>query len=294
MNEITQQDDLVTQCPSPESWSTSTTRQRVPTDFGEIVVRIGGNEQKPVMVFWPSLGLDASMWSYQFEHFAPRYRIVLIDPPGIGKSAPLRQPISVADSVICLRQILDALHIETCIVVGNSWGSLTAAVFAANYPKRLLAAVITNGTAAAPTPEIKAQMTDLVANLGQCDTAPDWLLSAIQHSFASDNHNPELMAYLRQVLHEDPVSIAFAMKGILLGRQDLHPTMRRIRDVPILVIAGEEDRVFDLAQSKSLATSIADSDFVLLPKTGHLAARENPRAVNAAIDTFLKKRLRHR
>jgi 3-oxoadipate enol-lactonase len=101
------------------------------------------------------------------------------------------------------------------------------------------------------------------------------------------------LTYLDRVLREDPVSIAFAMKGILLGREDLHPTMRRIQDVPVLIVAGEADRVFDVAQSKSLAASIAGSDFVLLPKTGDLAPLENPSAVNAAIDGFLKDRLAH-
>jgi 3-oxoadipate enol-lactonase len=67
--------------PVPDGWFTATSEQLVSTDFGQIVVRVGGNEQKPAMVFWPSLGLDGSMWSYQFEHYAPNYRIILIDPP---------------------------------------------------------------------------------------------------------------------------------------------------------------------------------------------------------------------
>jgi 3-oxoadipate enol-lactonase len=278
---------------APDGWLTATRKQKISTDFGELIVRIGGSEPKPVMVFWPSLLLDASMWSYQVEHYAPNYRIVLIDPPGIGESAALRGPINVEESAACLRQILDALRIETCIIVGNSWGSLTAAAFAANFPKRVSAAILTNGTAAPPTSEITAQMTGLVANLEQCDSAPDWLLSAAQQAFASETHRPEFMSYLGHVLREDPVSIAFAMKGILLGREDLHPTMRRISGVPVLVIAGEQDRVFDVAQSKDLAASISGSDFVLLSETGHLAPRENPAAVNAAIDAFLATRLPH-
>ena len=140
-------------------------------------------------------------------------------------------------------------------------------------------------------------MTELAANLEKCDTAPDWLLMATQQAFSGDttqSQNPEFLAYLQRVLHEDPVSISFAMKGILLGREDLHPMMRRVKDVPVLVIAGEQDRVFDIGQSQSLADSITTSNFVLLPKTGHLAPRENPTAVNAAIDTFLKNRLAHK
>jgi 3-oxoadipate enol-lactonase len=286
-------DHAIDHSAAQDGWLMATSKQSVRTDFGEIVVRLGGNQQKPAMVFWPSLVLDSSMWSRQFEHYAPNYRIVLIDPPGIGESTPLRRPISVGDSVTCLRQILDALGIEACIIVGNSWGSLTAAVFAADHPDQLLGAILTNGTAAPPTPELLGQMTGLVANLEQCETMPDWLLEATQQAFSANTPKPEFLTYLERVMREDPVSIAFAMKGILLGREDLHATMRRIRDVPVLVIAGEEDHVFDVGQSRSLADAITGSDFVLLPETGHLAPRENPEAVNAAIDTFLDGRLMH-
>jgi len=151
-------------------------------------------------------------------------------------------------------------------------------VFAADHPNRLLGAILTNGTAAPPTPEILAQATEWVANLEQCETAPDWLLTAAQQAFSAHIPKPEFMEYLGKVLREDPVSIAFAMKNILLGRQDLHPTMRRIRNVPTLVIAGDEDHVFDVEQSRNLAASIAGSDFVLLPKTGHVAPREIQKA----------------
>ena len=276
----------------PEACLAAMPRWTVGTDFGDIVVRTGGNESKPVMVFWPSLLLDSSMWSRQVEHYAPDYRIVLIDPPGIGESAPLRQAMTVADSAACFGQILDSMGIESCIAVGNSWGSLTAAVFAADHPERLDAAILSNGTAAAPTPEILVQMTGMVAELEKCKTAPDWLLAATQQAFSADVPDPEFMAYLCRVLREDPVSVAFAMKNILLGREDLHPTMRRIRDVPVLVVAGDQDHVFDVAQSRSLAASIEGCDFVLLPDTGHLAPRQNPKAVNAAIDAFLAARLK--
>lgn len=284
---------LVVDHATPERWRPGTEERFVTTDFGLLLVRVGGNVHGPTMVFWPSLLLDGSMWRYQFENYAPNYRIVLIDPPGIGKSAPLRRVISVEESATCLRQVLDALHLEKSIIVGSSWGSLTAGALAAREPSRLLAAVMTNGTAAPPTPEITGQMTGLVAGLEQCDTAPDWLGDATKQAFAGELADQRFLTYLDRVLREDPVSIAFAMKGILLGREDLHPTMRRIQDVPVLIVAGEADRVFDVAQSKSLAASIAGSDFVLLPKTGHLAPLENPSAVNAAIDGFLKDRLAH-
>jgi 3-oxoadipate enol-lactonase len=105
----------------------------------------------------------------------------------------------------------------------------------------------------------------------RCSSAPDWLLTAAQQAFSAHTPSPDFLTYLGKVLREDPVSIAFAMKNILLGRKDLHSTMSRIRNVPMLVIAGEEDHIFDVGQSRSLANSISGADFVLLPKTSHLA-----------------------
>ncbi len=291
----TEQADHATNAPAPQGWESTTQEKCVSTSFGLVNVRIGGNESGKVIVFWPSLLLDASMWAYQFQHYAPDYRVVLVNPPGIGKSDPLRRPITVDQSAACLEQIVDGLGIGTFILVGNSWGSLIAVAYAARHPDRLTAAVITNGTAAPPTPEVTSQMTELVSNLERFTTAPDWLLPATQQAFSgptAEADKPEFLSYLGRVLQEDPVSIAFAMKGILLGREDLHPTARLIKDVPFLVLAGEEDRFFSLAEGNSLAGAITGSHFVVLPKTGHLSPRESPELVNAEIDEFFVKSLR--
>jgi 3-oxoadipate enol-lactonase len=58
---------------------------------------------------------------------------------------------------------------------------------------------------------------------------------------------------------------------------------------PVLVIAGEEDRTFPVAETRAVADAIPGSLFKVLPSVGHLAALEGPQAVNAAIDEFLGK-----
>lgn len=49
--------------------------------------------------------------------------------------------------------------------------------------------------------------------------------------------------------------------------------------------------MFDFGQVERMANAIEGSTLVRLPRTGHLAPRENPDAVNAAIDAFLGKRV---
>ena len=57
---------------------------------------------------------------------------------------------------------------------------------------------------------------------------------------------------------------------------------------PVLVVAGDEDRTFPVAETRAMADAIPGSRFVVLPRVGHLAALEAPEAVNAAIDQFLR------
>ena len=120
--------------PAAEAWLTDLPEQHVQTRLGLVSVRVGGKPDGPPMVFWPSLLVDGSMWRYQYEHYAPTHRVVLIDPPGAGKSEPLRRTFDLAECGECLVAILDALEISQCLFVGTSWGALVGSVFAALHP----------------------------------------------------------------------------------------------------------------------------------------------------------------
>ena len=73
----------------------------------------------------------------------------------------------------------------------------------------------------------------------------------------------------------------------MINSTDRHALLRATRDVPILVLAGEEDRRFRVEEARAMADAIPASQFVVLPQAGHLAARESPEAVNREVDAFL-------
>ena len=276
-----------------EAWMTGLPEQRIPTQLGLINVRFGGKPDGPPMVFWPSLLVDSSMWRDQYQHYAPTHRVVLIDPPGAGRSEPLRRTFELAECGDCLVAVLDALGIDRCLLVGTSWGALLGSVFAALYPERLHGAVLINGSATPPSASEVAQMTQLVTALEGMTAMPDWLVGATQSAFAgptAEAGKPEFMDYLRCVLREDPKSVAFAMRSVVIESKDRHALLRTIKDVPVLVLAGEEDRRFPVGEAQKMVDAIPGSVFVVIPQTGHLAARETPDAVNKAIDAFIAKR----
>lgn len=273
-----------------EVWSQGSEERLITTGLGSINVRIGGREDGPAMVFWPSLLMTGSMWRHQYQHYAPTHRVVLVDAPGIGRSTPLSGTITLKQSADCLVEVLDALGIDKCVFVGNSWGSILAGVFAAQRPERLFGAVAANGTASAASVIDKIKLTPLIALLGLHATTPRWFVAVTQSSFAgktAQKGKPDFLNILRCVLDENPKSMALQMRSILLGRDDTHAQLRAIDNVPVLVIAGEEDRQFSVATEKDVASAIRGSRLVVLPGTGHLSALESPDLFNNAVDDFL-------
>ncbi|MFE9062971.1 alpha/beta fold hydrolase [Streptomyces violaceusniger] len=271
-------------------WLEGTAEKLIPTSLGLVNVRVGGRSDGPAMVFWPSLMMDGTMWQHQYEHFAPAHRVVLIDSPGHGKSDALRKIIDLEDCSDALVEILDALDIDKCVLVGNSWGGMLAGVFPAYHPRRTAAAIGINCTASLPTMFESIWATALSTFLSLHAKMPPLAAKAARGAFAgptAEATNPEFVEFTKFVLRDDPKSVAWALRSILIGRKDEHRRLNTIKDVPVLIIAGEEDSQFPVHVVRKMADAIEGSTFRVLQHTAHLAARENPQGVNAEIDAFL-------
>ncbi|HWO65097.1 MAG TPA: alpha/beta fold hydrolase, partial [Umezawaea sp.] len=109
--------------------------QDVPSVLGRIRIRVGG--EGPVIVFWPSLLMDGTMWTAQAEHFAATHRVVLVDPPGHGGSEPLTRLFEFSECARVVAQVLDHVGAADADYVGNSWGGMIGATFAAQFPDRV-------------------------------------------------------------------------------------------------------------------------------------------------------------
>lgn len=263
---------------------------RVPTRLGTVQLRIAG--RGPAMVGWPSLLMDGRLWQAQAEHFGDRYRVIGIDPPGHGGSEALRGGFTMDDCAAVLREILDALDLPDCVLLGNSWGGMMGGVFAAMYPERLRAAVLMNCTAAPVGLRQRFEFLLLAGVLRRTRRVPDWLAQRAVSAFAggtSEREQPEVVARIRATVAEaDPASVHWAIRSVVPHRIDQHARLAAIRK-PVLVVAGAEDRTFPVAETRRMAEAIPGARFEVLPKIGHLAAMEAPGVVNRLVERFLRE-----
>jgi 3-oxoadipate enol-lactonase len=264
--------------------------RRIPTLLGTLAVRAGGDG--PAMVFWPSLLMTGAMWRAQSDHFGTDRTVVLIDPPGHGESGPLARHFTLEECALALTQVLDALGLEDCVLVGNSWGGMMGGVFAALYPQRTRAAVLMNCTASPPGLAQRIEYAALTSVVRAAGKVPAPLVGRAVKAFAgktTERTKPNVVAEIRaSVAAADARSVVWAIESVVARRTDRRPLLRDVRR-PTLVIAGEEDRTFPVAETRAMAAAIPGSTFVVLPKVGHLAALEAPDTVNGAIDAFLKR-----
>ena len=90
-------------------------------------------------------GPGAGCESAHRRFFDPeRYRIVLFDQRGCGRSAPhaVLESNTTWDLVADIERIRERLGIERWLVFGGSWGSTLALAYAQTHPERVLALVV--------------------------------------------------------------------------------------------------------------------------------------------------------
>lgn len=265
-------------------------QQNVSTCLGVLRVRSVGQGQP--IVFWSSLLMSSRMWSAQAQVFSANYRVILIDPPGHGDSQDLTQGFDFAQCAQCVVEVLDALGIRRAHFVGNSWGGMIGGTFAALYPERVGAAVLMNCTASAAGLRHKLEFPVLAAISKLLGGMHGPLMGPVIRAFAgptSQRQRPEVIASIRETVGQCRVnSVAWAVSSVVPKRPDQRTLLGRIR-TPVLVVAGEEDQTFAVAETRAMADAIPGAEFVVMKGTAHLAALENPVEVNALIAAFLAR-----
>lgn len=95
---------------------------------GGAVVSVRECGTGPAIVCLHGIGSGAASWLDTASQLAPRARLVAWDAPGYGESTPLAAQVpTAADYAVRLGGLLDAMKIESCVLVGHSLGALTAA-----------------------------------------------------------------------------------------------------------------------------------------------------------------------
>ncbi|WP_327117840.1 alpha/beta fold hydrolase [Nocardia sp. NBC_01730] len=264
--------------------------QYIPTQLGTVRVRLSGSGD-PILM-WPSLLMDHSLWDAQVDHLSTRFTTIALDPPGHGQSSRLASTFTFDECATCIVQILDALGFERTHVLGNSWGAMVGATFAARHPERVGCSILMNGTASPAPTRQKVEYAALVTIIRMMGGIRPPLTRSVVGAFlgpTSRKTRPATGPLIVDVARrQDAASLVKAVRSVVPLRPDQRDLLATIR-TPTLIIAGREDVTFPPAEVQRMAAVIPNSEFVLIEDAAHLVALEVPDRVNMLIDDFIQK-----
>lgn len=245
--------------------------------------------QGPALCFIHGMGGNSRIWETQYAQFADRYRVIGWDAPGYGESDdwPMGDP-SVADYVVAIGALLDALDVRTSHMVGHSFGGTLMPAVQKAYPERVASMVLAQPVIGSG-PLGAAKQADIIAGR-------ETLLAELGIDAYAQQHAPRSVAATA-----DAVTVAKGIevtswtrpKGHLaqwraMARADI---FQEISDVscPVTVIAGAGDKTASRDVVKRILDAIDGACFVELPDVGHMIYLEHPDRFNRALEDHLAR-----
>ena len=239
----------------------------------------------PVMLV-AGLGGLGGYWAPQISPFARRYRVIVHDHRGTGRSEWSDVAYSVDQMAADTLGLMDALGIERAHFVGHSTGGAIGQIIALEKPERLATLVLAD-----TWPKADAYFrwcfevrTALLRGAG---------LAAYQHAaplflyppWFIDEHAEQIRA--EQVASAQYTTVEIAARridAILAFDREKH--LGRVR-TPTLVIAAKDDILTPAYFSETLAQLIPKSRLVLLERGGHACSRTMAEEFNRHVLEFL-------
>jgi 3-oxoadipate enol-lactonase len=262
----------------------------IDTVLGSVRVKVSGGGD--AMLFWPSLLMTGDMWAAQASHFGTDHQVILVDPPGFGESQKLTAPFTFEDCARCIVDILDGLGVQRTHFIGNSWGGMIGATFAATYPDRIGSAVLMNCTASPAGRRQKIEYGFLLRMAGLLGGIRPPLIRSVLKAFLGPTTfrtRPEVVGFVRDSVERvDMRSGRWAVRSVVPARPDQRPLLSRVT-TPVLVVAGAEDSTFPVSETTTMAEAIPGAAITVLEGVAHLAALENPSLVNELIGDFVSR-----
>lgn len=247
-------------------------------------LRAEGHAGAPAILFLHGIGGSSEAWAPQLAHFGRSWRALAWDMPGYGASAPVAAP-GFAAWAEALDRVVATLGTRP-VIVGHSLGGMILQEWLARRPDGARAAVLSATSPAFGGKDGDFQRRFLADRLGPLDAGRRMadLAPAIVAGLMAQGAPPSARAAAEAAMAAVPPDAYRAALQALVGfdRRDALPAIR----VPVLALAGAEDRTAPPAVMEKMAAKIPGAAFRVLPGVGHLANLEDPAAFDGAIESF--------
>jgi pimeloyl-ACP methyl ester carboxylesterase len=226
---------------------------------------------------------------------AEHYRVIVFDRPGFGHSDRPRNVVwTPAAQAELLHDALHQLGVAQAIVLGHSWGASVAVALGLKYPDLVRGLVLASGYYY-PTfrPDVMVLAIPAIPLVGDvlAHTLSPIVSRLMWRTFLAKIFDPQAVP---KKFDGFPKEMSVRPSQIHAGAAEsalMIPDAFQFSDeytqlnMPVVIIAGEEDRLVDTdTQSSRLHSDVPQSTFHRVPENGHMVHQTSTRAVMAAIN----------
>lgn len=247
-------------------------------------------EGKPLVLIM-GLGLDLTGWMFQTPEFSKKYRVIVFDTRGVGRTDAPDTPYSIEMMADDTAGLLYALGIEKAHILGLSMGGFIAQELALKYPQRVKSLIL--ATTGAIELSLAKYLVDTWVRMAQEGVSREILIRDLLPWIFTEKffENPEQVQMMTDAMLANPYpqpAYAFARQA---AADVEHDTRNRIGQItaPTLVLVGKEDILCPVKLSEELASGIPNAELVVLEGGGHGFFIEITDKFNQAVLDFLAK-----
>jgi pimeloyl-ACP methyl ester carboxylesterase len=247
------------------------------------------------LLFGHSFLWDASMWEPTVEELSANYRCLVPELWGHGRSDPPdSRDYSIEKLAQDMASFLQALEIQSCVIIGLSVGGMWGAHLAVNNPDLVTSLVLMDTYVGAEEQESLSRYLQMMAVSEQAGLIPPPLIEQIVPLFFSPETmetKPELVERLKQRLssiHSEQLSGILAIGRGIFGRNSLLERLNAIT-CPTLVLVGSDDTSMPPHYSSEMVAHLKNAQLEIIPNAGHISNLEQPEIVNAILKQFLER-----
>lgn len=242
---------------------------------------------RPVVLIH-GVGMNQAVWMPQIKPLARHHEVITYDMLGHGASPLPPEPTTLAAYADQLRDLLDALDLESAVVVGHSMGALVAMDFAVRHAERCRALVAMNAVYCRSAQEREAvlQRAAAVRDVGSAanvaETLKRWFGTPVP---AAQQAVAELSQRMLTAVH--PVGYARTYGVFAMADAEHAQSLSRLR-LPSLFLTGDLDPNSTPAMSRLMAAQVPGAQVVVLDKARHMMSLTDPDRVGEVLSQFLE------
>lgn len=259
--------------------------------FNTNIAYLVEGEGEPVVLLH-GFGEDSSIWRNQVAYLKNKYKLIVPDIPGSGKSTMLEglsQAITLGDYAVCIQALLRHEKIDECCIFGHSMGGYITLAFVELYPNFVKGFGLVHSTAYADSEEKKENRRRGIEIMEEYG-AQAFLKNTIPNLFGAGfkQEHPEVVEQLIDQAKDFSTKACQQYYTAMMNRPDRHLALKNSK-VPVLFIAGTEDPAAPLDDVLQQSALPAISYIHVLDGVGHMGMLEAPDKLNTFLDEFISQ-----